>query len=758
MAKNKNKIKFPKDLIDPKNKDEQWHYEVAEAIFWEWDRMSTNSFCKGVNRYRRNREYSIGNQDISQLKSYFEIDDDPGQSYSKVDFAPIPIIPKFRRIVNEMHGKMKFDISVDAIDPLSVSEKRKYENTERANIAMRQKAAEKGMNPQVFNSGEVDQPTDEGELAIKMEYGYKHNSAIELEKTIKKVFTQNRINGAIFPMVRKDLLDIGAGITKDYVDKANGVTKVRRVRPENFGVSACVNEDFSDATHFFEIVYYTPGELKKALPNLSEHEFQTLVDSNRTVISKTRWMGDDEPYGKTTGLSDYRIPVLDFEYKSIDRAVYQVESGEFGYPHITRASWQHQYKKKFKDKIDISDSTQWYKAKWVIGTQHVFEYGPVEHQKRNNDKLWDAISSFTAYAPELLNMETWSIVDSLVPIVDRIMIAWYKLQNVIAKARPRGILIELSSLESVDLGSGGPSTPMGVLDFYEQTGNLLYRRQNLSGDYANGRPIEELNNGIGAEAQEWFNIIREYFQMIRDLIGFNDITDASTPNAKTLKSVAEMAQISTSNAVNHLLRAERSIYERLSESVCIRSQDAIILGHQERHEEDMGSGLIKSLEEESDYLNRVFTFEFIEEATAQERAQLILDASDAMKAGQITYDQKVKVQNIGNLKQAEQVLGYMVKTTMDKIEENKLKTMQVQGEVNEKAAKATSDGKIAEKEAEWDKRIEHAHVVGEEDRKTIDHEYKAKSSYGDISRDDNAKPTGKQRSKKSPAGTGNKTK
>jgi hypothetical protein len=757
MAKNKKKVRFPKDLIDPTKKDQLWHYEVAEAIFYEWDRTHTNSFCKGVSRYRNNKLYSIGKQNVEKLKSYFELDDDPGQSYSKIDFSPIPIIPKFRRIVNEMHGKMKFGISVDAIDPVSLSEKRKYENRERANIAMREQAANRGLQDQVFNSPEVDQPKDEGELAIKMEYGYKHNSAITLEKSIKKVFNQNRINDAIFPMVRKDLFENGVGITKDYVDPINGVTKVRRVRPENFGVSPCVNEDFSDATYFFEIKYYTPGELRKALPKMDESEFQSLVDSNRTLMSKTRWLGDDSPYNSTTDHS-YRIPVLDFEYKSIDRSVYQVQTGEFGFPHVTRASWQHQYKKKYKGQIDIADSTQWYKAKWVIGTQHVFETGPVEFQKRDNNKLWDAVSSFTAYAPELTDMETWSIVDSLVPIVDRIMIAWYKLQNVITKARPKGILIELSSLESVDVGSGGPQTPMGVLDFYEQTGNLIYRRQNHSGDYANGRPIEELNNGIGTEAQEWFNVIQQYFNIIRDLVGFNDITDASTPNAKTLKSVAEMAQLSTSNAVNHLLRAERSIYERLAESVCIRTQDALLLGFTEEYEENLGSELIKSLDEGSDYLNRTFSFMFVEEPTAQERAELKLDLNEALKAGQITYDQKVRVQNIDNLKEAEQILGYMIKKTMENAQAEKIATMEKQGEVNAKAAQEQAKGKIAEKEAEWNKRIEHARVVGQEDRKTIDYEYQTKSRYGDISRDDGAKPTGKKNSHKSKAGTGNKTK
>lgn len=744
------KIRFPKDLINPKYKDKEWHYEIAEAIFQEWDQTQTNSFCKGVNRYNRNRLYSIGNQDITPLTTYFEIDDDPGQSYTKIDFRPIPIIPKFRRIVNEMHGKMKFDISVNAIDSVSLSDKRKYEDTERANIAMREAAQKKGLNQQVFNSNEIDQPMDLEQLAIKSEYGYKHNSAIELEKTIKKTFTENRINDAIFPMVRKDLFEVGVGITKDWVDTLTGKTKVRRVRPENFLVSPCINEDFSDATYFGEIDYYAPGTVRKALPELTDAEFSELIDGSRTLMAKTRWLGDDSPYRKGID-NDYRIPVLDFEYKSVDRNVYQVMNGDFGFEHVTRGSWKNQWKSKYKDQISISDSTRWYKAKWVIGTKYVFDCGLVEFQKVDNGRLWDAKPSFTAFAPELLNMETYSLVDSLIPIADRIMIAWYKLQNVIAKARPRGILIELTSLESVDLGTGGPNSPMGVLDFYEQTGNLVYRRMNASGDYANGKPIEELNNGIGSEAQEWFNVIQLYFGMIRDLIGFNDLTDASTPDEKTLKSVAEMAQISTSNAVNHLRRAETSIYERLAESVCIRAQDAIMLGFTMDHEENLGSELVKSLDEESNYLNRVFSFEFVEQASVVEKQKLTERLNLALQSGQITYDQATIIENIDNMKQAQKMLGYMVKKTLDRAQQEKIQSINAQSEGNIKAAQATAEGEIAVKTAEWDKRIEAIRAEGDEDRKTIDHEWSAKSRYGDISKDEQKMPTGKKKSKKSPS-------
>jgi hypothetical protein len=721
-------IHFPEDLINPNKKDSAWTTQVAESIYREWEHLGVDSFCKGATRYQENREYSLGKQDVEKHKDLFKLSDDPSNSWASLDWRPIPILPKFRRIVNEKHGQMHFGIGCDAIDPISMSEKKAYEATETANIMMRDQLSSMGVDTSILDSGEFDQPKTMEELAMKMEFSYKHNSAIDIEKRIDLIFSENRIHDYIMPQVRRDLFECGLGVTKDYIDPYSGKIKVRRVRPENFGVSPIVNDDGSDATYFFEIVYYSPGELQKHCPWLTDEELNRIVKNNRTAVKRSQWLGDSSPYDDGGLISDQmRIPVMEFEYKTTDRHVYQVSTSEDGFPLVSRAPWERQFKKKYANLIEVEDIDCWYKGSWVVGSDFSFDFGPVEHQKTSGD---ESQSSFTMYAPELNEMETWSIVDSLKEIVDRIQFAWLKLSNVINKARPKGILIELSSLEDIDIGTGEDLSPIGVMELYEQTGNLVYRRQTFAGEYSNGRPIEELNNGIGTEAQEWFVVLQNYFGFIRDMLGINEVSDGSTPPSRLGKGVAEMANQASTNAIHFLLRAERSIHERLAMSVSIRSEDAIFLGFDEHYQESLGTEHIKSINEENAYAPRVYGYKIYEKPTGDQLMELKADLMKAVESKEITMADKIIIENISNIKQAQQRLAYAVKVNAERIQREKLEAITVQSEEIQKQNESAAQAKMTEWNAKGEAEVRVEMERGKQNRMTLQEKYKLENRYG----------------------------
>jgi hypothetical protein len=716
MAKNKKDYSFPTIPLNEHSKDEDLTLRIAESIYYEWDRLAIASFAKGADRYSTNRDYSVGKQDTSIHEEQFALEDDPAATWSNLDFKPIPILPRFRRTINEKHGKVNFGITCDAIDPISMSERKLYEAKEAANIQLRQDLDSLGIDSSQLNSGEIDQPKTLEELAMKMEFSYKHNTAIEIEKRIALVFTENRIHEYIFPAIRKDLFECGVAITKDFIDPYSGKVKVRRVRPENFVCSPCVNDDFSDATYFGEIVYYTPGQLKRMMPNISDDDLHRIVSNNKVATKRSTWIGDSTPYETGGLISDQlRVPVLEFEYKATDRHVYQVTENEDGYPLVSRAPFDRQHDNRYKHDIEVEDLDKWYKGSWVIGDSNVFDFGPVEHQKVTAD---ESCSSFTAYAPEMTEFETWSITDSLISVVDRIQFAWIKLQNAINKARPKGILIELSSLESIDLGTGEELSPMGVMELYEQTGNLVYRRQTLSGEYSNGKPIEELQNGIGQEAQEWFTVIQNYFQFIRDLVGINEMTDGSTPSPRMGKRVAEMAGAASSNAIHFLLRAEKSIYERLAMSVAIRTEDALFLGF-DHYNESLGAEHIKSVNEYNEMIPRTYGYKIYEKPTAEEEAMLQNDLMEAMRAGDITIADKVIIENIGNLKQAQQRLVYAVAENKKAKQQEAERNIRIQSEEIQKQTQIAGEMKVADRQAEGDAKVRIEQERGNQNRLTL---------------------------------------
>jgi hypothetical protein len=105
-------------------------------------------------------------------------------------------------------------------------------------------------------------------------------------------------------------------------------------------------------------------------------------------------------------------------------------------------------------------------------------------------------------------------------------------------------------LEDIPLGSGGTKlTPLKVLDLYNKTGTLVYRKLDPQGRASNVKPIEELENGLGRDAMNYWQMIQNHIQMIRDITGMNEMTDGSTPDPRTLTTVAKLAAEGTNNSL-----------------------------------------------------------------------------------------------------------------------------------------------------------------------------------------------------------------
>jgi hypothetical protein len=208
--------------------------------------------------------------------------------------------------------------------------------------------------------------------------------------------------------------------------------------------------------------------------------------------------------------------------------------------------------------------------------------------------------------------------------------------------------------------------PLDLLDMLNQTGNLVFRRINLDGTPTNYKPIEQLENGLGQEAAEYFAVIERYMGMLRDIIGFNDLTDGSTPDPKTLNKVAQHAVDSTNNAIHHLLHAERFLLERLADDIAIRVHDSITLRDSSIYENILGPQVIKSLKEDDKHLFREYGIHIEYNGDDSERKQFeMVDLNNALTAGQITIADKIAIKNINNLKQAELLLAHRVKKNQE---------------------------------------------------------------------------------------------
>ena len=722
------RVPYPNMIIDPKQKGRDWILLMNKAIKSDWDIASGGSFAKGIDKYRRNRRYSLGNQPEGQYKELFKNEDDENFSFMNIDWTVIPVINKFRRIAMERIGKIRLKAEATAIDPLAMADRKRYESDEKANIQLRTQLEAFGADTSILKSGEVDQPMNEAELQMKMDFSYKHNMAIDVEKGLEAVFYLNHLE-EVREEVRRDIFECGVGIIRDWTDPLTGEVKFRRVDPSNAVISACKSKTFRDLTYAGEVIYMTIEELRREVgDSVPEEQLYNIAHKSIGKYGNGQWIGDSTPYNR--GYDNYRVPVLDMQFATLDRVVKEKRINKRGNVQVGRVDWKYSDPSVQKEDRQYfnDDRVVWYESKWVMDTEILFSYGPTKDQKTKPSSSKLAPSpNFHLNAPDLFEMDTRSMVDDLISITDKIHIAWYKLQNVIAQARPKGILIEVGALEDVSVGDGGERfSAIQLLDLFNQTGNMIYRKTDQAGNMTNYKPIEELQGGLGTEASEYFSIIDRYFNMMRGMLGFNEVTDGSTPDARMLNGVAEMAQESTSNAIYHIIRAERNLFERLADSCAVRLHDTIALRKTTIYDDILGASGLKSFKEDKDRMHREYGIMVRDNDDPMEKERLDGDITIALEAGQITIADKHLILTIDNIKQRAQYLAYMVNKNNEKRLAEKQNDIQANAKAQQESNMISEQEKRKTAKIDSDTKIAVEMTKGDEARKTLKEEYKWK--------------------------------
>lgn len=713
----------PSHSINPKDKDEKWGIDMAKHVWDKWTSYNVRSFQKGQDRYTLNELYSIGKQPNDIYKPWFKTEEDENTSFMNLDFTPIPVIPKFKRITTNRIEKIDFEIEAQAIDSYALQDRDNYESEEWARIKMREILSEVGGNPALMDTDELDQPKNIEELGIKMEFGYKHNMAIDIEKRVSAVFEDDRVKQDVLPRCRDSFWNKGVAGVRVITDPSNGRVRLRPVDVSRFICSYTEDPLFRDIQWAGEVILVTISEIRKRNPNITEQQLENLAGKNAGIY------GNPKHFNKRSigaySYDDCLIPVLDLEFSTLNVYKYEKRVNKIGNPVVGKTD----PKENKKDRTYHEDSgIYWYQIKWILDTEYAYDYQMCHDQAVKNNKLWDSQCSYIMRAIDMQRFETNPIVEQIIPFADQIVLAYLKLQAVIASARPKGIAIEIGALENLPLGKGGANLkPLTVLDLYNQTGSLIFRRIDPSGNISQALPITELEGGMGSQAAELFAVIQQNFQMIRDTLGFNDVTDGSTPDPKMLNGVAAMSAEATNNALHQLISAERDLIERVADMVAMKVHDSINLRGDSYYKDILGPRVLKSIKENSHAIHRVYGIHLRYNADKTEKAKLEMRIERALQLGPdqggISLADAYAIEHCSNLKQAEMLLSYRVKKNTEEAqkramqmqeknaqvqiqssqiaEEEKRKTLQAEGQIKMQTIQLEKDLELRNKTEEY---------------------------------------------------------
>jgi hypothetical protein len=712
---------FPNEDVSPKEKESKaWLMQYAQAAFNSYGDTPFGSIgYRSRDKYEWIKTYAQGRQSIDRYKRVLTPDQDPNNNTLVVDWSVLPIIPKFRRTALGLLEKQNYDIQIDPVDPFAQSEKDKLVAEMKAKAILREEFKKQGRpdlaeSPAIMaNPGEPDD-LDGIEVA---ELGMRHKTSMEAELVVELVFDQNDYEGQRRQQLQ-DQFDYGVAIFKDY--EQDGLVGFRRVDPRRFLSNFCTYPDFRDLRYAGEVLEVPVAQLiQMSNGELTKEDIEFIYK----YANANQWRGNmpvgNAYYGTYNDFwNKGKVQVLDLEIMSTDDLVREERVDRRGNTVFGRAGFEdtNNKKQKFKRKQVVGV----YRVKWIVGTNICFDYGKQWNIKRDPINIARAKSSFHIAPVDFFDMKTFSRMEAIIPFADSIQLAYYRLQHELNTAVPRGFNINLAALEEVSLSGGGKAmSPSDIIDLYLQRGVLVSR--SVAADGRQVPPaINQLEGGVGNAIAEYWNMINNNLDMIRQTLGLNELTDGSTPNPKFLTTVAQLAASGTNNALSDISYADRAIAQSLAEAVIIRVQDVIKRGGGEAYDNSLGLGTVELLKRSQEISKYTYGISIVDKPTAEEKAKLDELVKVALQSGQVNIDDVIRLNNIQNIKQAELFLAYKVKKNNEKKQQEAMQAQQMNGQIQQQSAMMAEQAKQQTIQMEYQMKSELEKVKADMEARLIE--------------------------------------
>lgn len=699
---------FPDPFCSEEKKSSiSYGLQFAKAIMSQWGQSSDSNsiYSKRYKKFEKDRKYANGNQDTSiyrQLLNSFDPNNGDG-SMLNIDFTPVPILPKFVRIVvNKILSQAPYP-NLEAVDPLSSSEKDKERRKMQMLVKAKKQLQQVKEDTGVDIGGDVENiPETLEEAEIFLDNNIKSSSEIAAQIATNLTLTWSEYNDIIFRRNVNDLATVGMAVVKRDNDPNYGI-KPRYVDPINFVHSYTEDPNFSDITYSGEIRVITIQELKRlAGDSLTEEQYKEIASNFRTKFNndfnKLNQSSFDRNSNKNVyGYDEYSVEVLDFEFLSVDTIYFEDKENKYGNKNFfyKGSNYKAPENSIFSRKITKLDNEVVYGGVHVIGTDIMFGYGKKVNIPKNIHDITKARMSYSAMATNITDMIPKSMVDSCIGFADQLQITHLKIQQAIAKAKPDGIIIDIEGLENVQLGKGGELQPLELHDIYEQTGVFYYRSKNPEGGFQNP-PIREINNSI-RNINEMIALYNHYLNLIRDTTGINEVMDGSSPKGEQLVGVRQQAIAAGNNAIYDITNSSMMLFRAVCSDIvkCLQilPKDSIVY---HMYENAIGKENMDVLTSFSNLYMYNFGVTVAKEMEEIEKQYLEQNIQVALSQKELDIEDAIAIRQLKDINQAERLLVVRRKKRIAMNQQIAQQNSQMQAQVQQQSAMTASQARQQE--------------------------------------------------------------
>ncbi len=685
--------------------------KYARAILEQWGGTeATNSlYQKRLKEFENNRDYAQGTQSTQIYKQILNSLEPTGGDGTllNLDWTPVPIVPKFVKIVvNKILSRKPYP-NIEAIDPVSRGEKEKKKARTVAAIENKQFLNELKQSGVDVKDDIENLPDTVEEAEIFMDTNIKLAGEIAAQLATNLTLEWNDFNDTTFRRAVEDLVTCGMAAVKRENDPNYGIVE-RYVDPAHLIHS--YTEDFSmrDLVYAGEIRQMSILDLKRIAKDLTEDEWYKIAvkvkDKYGNNAARIGQQYYDQASGRNAfGYDEFRVSVLDFEFIGLDQQVYEEKESKYG--NVGFYFKGNEYKLPTQSVFDrkpfYMDIMCLYGGLYVEGCDILVNYGKKQNQPRNIHDLSRTTLSYSVVATNFRRMMPKSMVSGITGFADQLQLTHLKIQQAIAKAKPDGIMIDIEGLENVQLGTGGELSPLDLQDIYEQTGVMYYRSKNPEGGFQNP-PIREINNTI-RNINELIALYNHYLRMIRDSTGINEVMDGSTPKGDALVGVREQQMSAGNNAIYDITHSSLILYKKVCEDVikCVQilPKESVLFG---TYKKAIGEDALEAIKAFEKLPMFNYGVRIVTEMNDTDRAYLEQNIQIALAQKELDLEDAIAIRRLKDIDQAERLLIIRRQKRVKRLQEMSQQNSQAQAQANAQAsqAKAQADAQLAQVKAQ----------------------------------------------------------
>jgi hypothetical protein len=314
-------------------------------------------------------------------------------------------------------------------------------------------------------------------------------------------------------------------------------------------------------------------------------------------------------------------------------------------------------------------------------------------------------------------MTAQGMVERLKDIVDEYQLTIYKIQDFKNKWLPYIMEIDLDALEAVAYGKGGTVwTPQSIMETVFSTRALVVRKKDIAGMNVNYKAMEVHQTGMAAELAPLMTDISRLLQEMNDVTGLNPVTDSTGSGERKLKATAMLDQQATNNALSPLIFAEKMLFESLSRGCILRLIQAVKRGQVEGVMTALGGNTVKFIKVSPDISLYAWGIK-VQDIPTNDDVQMIMEQMGLGQAKDLFRPQDIFiVRNLDNLKQMEQMIGYLYEERVKENRAHEERKIQMAGEQNQQVAVVSEQAKQQTLQIEYQLKMQLEQLVWQKEK------------------------------------------